>query len=99
MKKDLEKLLTQLRPLSVGFKRYRVTLFMLAFLGIYTFLVIHINALTNREPDPVELAARKQTTKRLTIDQDSIDRILELEEQNIEVKTLFEQARNNPFNE
>lgn len=99
MKKDLDAILTKLRPLSNTFRRYRLTLFILTFLGTYTFLVVHINTLTNQEPDPAELASRKQVTKRLSIDQDSIDRILELEEQNIDVKALFEQARNNPFNE
>jgi hypothetical protein len=99
MKKELEKFINLLQPLIDGFNRYRITIFIVFFIGIYTFLVFRISSLTNREPDPAALSDRLQTVQRLRIDQNSIDRILELEEQNIDVRALFEQARNNPFNE
>lgn len=99
MKKELEKITYKISPLIDAIKRYRITLFIVLFFGIYVFLVLQISSYTSQEPDPAALAAQQQVTKRLTIDQDSIDRILELEEQDIEVKTLFEQARQNPFNE
>lgn len=99
MKKDVAKIINQLGPLRAGLKRHRITLFIVCFLSIYTFLVYQINSLINREPEAAAISSKQQITKRLTIDQDSIDQILQLEEQNIDVKALFEQARNNPFNE
>ncbi len=99
MNKYIGIITTKLGPLIEILRRYRVAVFIICFLGIYTFLVMQINVLSNREPDPATISSQQQTTKRLSIDQSSIDRILELEEQNIDVKTLFEQARQNPFNE
>ena len=57
-----------------------------------------------KNPEPTEpgadaLSQQQQTVKQLRIDQNSIDSILELEEQNIDVRSLFKQARENPFNE
>lgn len=99
MNKYIEIITNKFRPIINVIKRYRITLFAICFLGIYTFLVVQINVLSSREPDPAAVSSQQQTTKRLTIDQGSIDRILELEEQNIDVRSLFEQARQNPFNE
>lgn len=99
MKSEITKIAIKLTPLLDKFSRHRTTIFIVFFLGIYIFLVYQINGLINREPDPATLSQQSQTVQRLRIDKASIDRMLELEEQNIEVKTLFEQARNNPFNE
>lgn len=99
MKNSIQKITKSLQPLGNFLYRYRITLFIVSFVTLYGFLVIQINNFTNREPDPAAVTEKQQTIRRLKIDQDSIDRILELEEQNIDVKTLFEQARQNPFNE
>jgi hypothetical protein len=99
MKKDIDKILSKLTPALETVGRHRMVIFIVFFLGIYIFLVYRINGLINSDPDPGALSQQLQTVQRLRIDQTSIDRIIELEEQNIEVKTLFEQARNNPFNE
>lgn len=99
MKNNITNIIDKLRPFSAFFRTHRVALFIVAFLAIYSFLVIQINMLADREPAAAALAAKKQTAKRLTIDQVSIDRILRLEQENIEVKTLFQEARDNPFDE
>lgn len=99
MKQSLESVLTKLKPATLAIRKYLTMIFLVSFLGAYAFLVMQISALTNAQPDPATVNDRLQVVKRLRIDQDSIDKILELEEQNIEVKALFEQARNNPFTE
>jgi len=99
MNKYIETITNKLTPLIEAIKRYHITIFIVGFVGVYMFLVVQINNLTNSEPDPAALATRLQTIKPLHIDQDSINRILKLEGQNIQVQALFEKARNNPFNE
>lgn len=99
MNKYIVAITTKFHPLANALRRYRVAIFVISFLGIYTFLIMQVNMLSSKEPDPATVNSQQQTTKRLTIDQGSIDRILELEEQNIDVRSLFEQARQNPFNE
>jgi hypothetical protein len=90
---------SRLLPIIGYAKRYRVILFALFLLGMYGFLIYQISVLSQSEPDPATVSESLSTVKRLQIDQESIDKVLELEEQNVEVKTLFQQARQNPFNE
>jgi len=96
--KNIKNITAQIQPFIDTFKRYSVVIFLVAFVGIYAFLMMRINTLTQSEPDTT-LPTEQQTIQRLKIDQEAVDNILELEEHNIEVKTLFEQARNNPFTE
>jgi len=97
MKLNIQNITSQIQPLIDALKRYSVLIFVIAFVGMYSFLITRINTLTQSEP--TVLPTDQQTIQRLKIDQESVDKILELEEHNIEVKTLFEQARNNPFTE
>ena len=99
MKQDLSKLLDKINFILVFVKRHNVTLFIVFFLGIYSLLIYQINIYINSEPSAQQLDEQISQSGKISIDQESIDRLLELEEQNIEVKTLFEQARDNPFNE
>lgn len=94
---NIAAILTRIQPVIAYIKRYKIIMFALFFLGMYTFLIYQINTLVASEPDPTTVT--ETTVKRLQVDQKSIDNILLLEEQNIEVKTLFQQARENPFTE
>jgi len=80
-------------------QRYMVLIFILVFVGIYGFLVFRINTLTASEPSDEAIQERLKTVQRPRIDQNAVDKINQLQAQNIEAQTLFEQARNNPFNE
>jgi hypothetical protein len=99
MKIKTDKLQSIALPIMTFLKKHRVTLFIVFFLAAYTFLVYRIGNLVNGDPPQTAIDAQLTTVKRLKIDQESIDRILELNEQNVEVRSLFEQARENPFTE
>lgn len=90
-------LLAKLSHVTDGAKRYRVIIFALFFLGLYGYLIMQISSLINSEPPQTVVTDKAQTIKRIRVDQKSIDSLLELEEENIEVKTLFQEARENPF--
>ncbi|MBI1857107.1 hypothetical protein HY003_02870 [Candidatus Saccharibacteria bacterium] len=99
MKEDLIKTIARLKPLQIFFKRYGVTIFITGFLGIYAFLIMRVNTLVQTEPTTVQLDNRLKDIKRTKINKSAIDNIERLKDQNIEVKSLFEHARDNPFNE
>jgi hypothetical protein len=68
-----------------------------AVLLAYILVVIQISQLSNAEPDPSRQAAA--STKIPKVDQNAINQIQKLEQSNTEVHALFNQARNNPFQE
>lgn len=99
MKEDLKKLLDRIKPIASFLKRYVVLIFILGFLGAYAYLVMRVNTLVQTEPTAAQLAEKLKDIKRTKIDQSAIYSIERLQDQNIEVKSLFEQTRDNPFSE
>lgn len=94
--KDISaKLLTALK----GLKRYIVFIFIITVMIIYGYLVFHINSLASQEPEEDAVTERLKTVQRPRIDEDALLKIQQLEDQNIQVKTLFQEARDNPFAE
>lgn len=86
--------------LSKAFKKvkgYAGFLFLITVLLVYTFLVLRISILSDPKPDETAIAEQTNIAKRLKVDQDAINKILQLEDQNIGVQSLFEDARDNPF--
>jgi len=92
----LSNITDQLQKVLQALYRHRVTIFVVVFVGIYVFLVTQISSYTQREPDA---STGEQAIKRLKIDEASIEKLEDLEDQNVEVKALFEEARKNPFSE
>ncbi len=78
-------------------KRFSGFLFVVSVLLIYSFLVFRISVLSDPEPDQAAVDNQINTVKRLRVDQNSISRIKQLEDQNVGVQSLFEEARDNPF--
>lgn len=94
--KDIPKKLT---PLFQASMRYLTLIVIVFFVAIYSFLVIRINNLAQSEPSDDAVAEKLQTVQRPRLDQSAVNKIEQLEDQNIEVQTLFKEARQNPFSE
>lgn len=99
MKLDIKNITGKLSGLLQKLKGYSVFIFVVFILLVFSFLVFRINMLARIEPSDDAVAAKLQTTKRPKIDQDSIDKLQALQDNSVEVQTLFQQARNNPFHE
>jgi hypothetical protein len=80
-------------------KKYSLFICILVVLGIYLFLVWQIRYLATLEPTSSDVINKVNELNTPKLDQDAIDKMLQLEEQNIEVRALFEKARQNPFQE
>ena len=91
----------KLGPLAANFyKRFAKHVAFTALLFIllcYIFVVFRINSLANAEPDATQQVTITNSIPK--IDKGAVDQIQNLEQSNTEVHTLFEQARNNPFQE
>lgn len=96
---DLKSVPKQLRAYTKSLQRYQVVLFIVAIVGLYGFLVMQISTASQSEPTQSQIDEQLGTVKRLKIDQSSIDKIQQLKDQNVVVQSLFETARENPFQE
>lgn len=97
MKLEAEKLLRIVSPVAMALKRYLMFIAIIGIGGLYAFLILHISQLTQVEADELEVLEMLQTTTRPQIDQRAVERILELQDQNVQVEALFQEARENPF--
>lgn len=89
----------QLQPVQRFITRYRKFLFVMAVLVMAIFLVFRINQFSNTEPNQSAIDEQLKTVALPKFDQHVIDAIQKLQNQNIEVRSLFDKARQNPFNE
>lgn len=80
-------------------KKYSVFLFIILVLGAYSYVVLQIQGAINTEPTEAQITEKLQDLKRTKLDQDAIKKIEELESTHVEVHTLFQDARDNPFQE
>lgn len=96
---ELKDIPTKLKPALDFFRRYVKFIFFISMILIAVFLVFRINQFSNQVPSEDAVAERLQSVQRPRIDESVIEKIQQLQDQNIEVQSLFDQARNNPFAE
>jgi hypothetical protein len=77
--------------------RFRVMLFLLLIAIVYGFLILRTNTLKNAQPDQNAIAS--QIKSSTNIDQATVDKIKQLQDNSVSVQALFNQARQNPFHE
>jgi hypothetical protein len=94
---DIKQLTTIVRNVLSGAQRYTSFIFIISILLIYAFLIVRISVLSQASPSEDAIAEQSNTIKRLKLDETSIVKIEQLEGQNVEVKSIFEKARDNPF--
>jgi predicted negative regulator of RcsB-dependent stress response len=99
MKKPKTSLKQQIKPVIQFLNTYKKFLFVLIVLGIIVFLVFRIKQLSMAEPTQAAIDEKLQTVTRPKFDQAVLNRIQQLQDQNVDVQSLFDQARNNPFSE
>lgn len=93
MKSDQVK--DQLEQASKQFMAARIPLFILLVIIVYAFVAWRISVLQNAQPKSV--SSQIQTTTH--IDQATISKIQQLQQTSSNVNALFNQARQNPFQE
>ncbi len=89
----------KLQPYIAFAKRYAVFIFIVFFLATYLYLVQKVDSFIQNEPTQAEIDSSAKPVSRLKIDQEAVKQITDLEAQNIEIQSLFDEARKNPFTE
>jgi len=80
-------------------KPYIAVLFFVIFAAAYGFIVLRINALSSQEVDSGAVSAKTQASAVPHIDAAAIKQLQTLKDNSVNVQTLFEQSRTNPFQE
>ncbi|HSW79438.1 MAG TPA: hypothetical protein VLG47_01550 [Candidatus Saccharimonadales bacterium] len=99
MKDQLKPILSKLKPAQAFAKKYLNFIILLIFLLLYTFMVVRIDSLSGAAPSDAQVTAKEQAIAQPKIDKATLNKIEKLQNQNIQVQALFNQARNDPFSE
>ncbi len=99
LSEQLQPILNRVAPLRAKAYRFRVVLFVMAVATIYGLILYRINVYANVEPDAVDLSTKLTEVKRVSIDQEATSKIQDLENRDITIEALFDNGRDNPFQE
>jgi len=99
MKLELKDIPAKLIPIINKLRSYLSFIFVLVVLALFAFVILRIRTLVTTEPSQDAVNERLLTGQPVKIDTEAVERIEKLEESNVEVRTLFKQARDNPFEE
>lgn len=77
--------------------RYASISFFLLIACVYGFVIMRINTLSNIQPSQSDIDAQSKSTAIPRVDPKVAEQLESLEDNSVNVQTLFDQARNNPF--
>lgn len=99
MKIELPSYLRKFSPTLQRYRRYLPIMVFVLFMLLSAGLVLQINRLSRQEPSEDAVTEKLTSIKTPKVDQATLNKIQQLQDQNVDVKSLFDQARNNPFSE
>lgn len=94
-----DELKDQLRELPGQILRVKKILFLALVVIVYVFVVWRFTVLRAAEPTEKAVASHQATQKLPTIDPATVKKIQQLQNNSVSVQALFNQARQDPFNE
>ncbi len=80
-------------------RRYILPIFLVFIIAIYGFLTWRVITFNQVQPDQAKVAAQLKTAGVPRIDPDALQKIQQLQDNSVDVQTLFDQARSSPFQE
>lgn len=80
-------------------KRYAVPLFLLLVAGVYGFLAYRAVTLARAQPTDAAVTAQVKASAAPHINAAAAQQLQDLQDNSVTVRTLFDEARNNPFQE
>lgn len=96
----LDDIKTSLLKLLRATNKYRGLIFFLVLSSLYGFIIWRINVLSTAPPSKADIQTAEQSAAATPkLDQASAKAINNLKDNSVRVQTLFESARNNPFDE
>lgn len=103
MKKDtdfsLKSLTDAFAKLETFAASYAVVLFLLLLAVVYGFVLLKITTYTNVQPNNADIAAQVKAANTPHLSPTVVNQMQSLQDHSVSVKTLFDAARTNPFQE
>lgn len=96
---NLQVILSELNIVEHVLGRYIVILFFLLVVGVYGYVLFRIGTLSSAQPSDADVSAEVKAAVVPHIDPNAVQQIQNLQDNNVSVQTLFNQARDNPFHE
>lgn len=94
---DFASLQGSFSSLLKSIRAYRAIIFFLFVAALYGFIIWRINVYSNAPAD--QNLETSQLTSQPHIDQSTVQKMLDLQNNSVSVQALFNQARQNPFQE
>jgi len=96
-KLDLRSLVDNLLVRLQAAKRYSFVIFIVVVGLLYGFLLLRISTLSSAQPTQDAIDKQVKSSQLPHIDQSVVDQLESLQNNNAGVKTIFNDARSNPF--
>ncbi len=97
MNLDLKTIPAKITPLINSIKEYSGFIIVLIVLLAYGFIIWQIRSYVIQTPSEAKVSEEVLKLNLPKVDEQAIQTIEQLEDNNIQVKALFENARQNPF--
>lgn len=79
------------------FSRYAAVMFFVLVAAVYGFVILRINLLSNVQPSQAQIDEQVSSTPVPRIDPKVAEQLEQLQDNSVNVQTLFQEARDNPF--
>lgn len=99
MKLDKSYLTNKIIILATFIKRFRFVIVFAIFSSMYGYILLQVNLIDSKEPTAVQITEKTTKAPHTSIDPKLVEKITSLEEENVDIKTIFNETRKNPFTE
>ncbi|HET7319961.1 MAG TPA: hypothetical protein VFI84_00065 [Candidatus Saccharimonadales bacterium] len=99
MKLSIKDIPARVTDLLEPVKKYAVILFVIVVAGVYAFLVFRVNGMQSASPSSSGDTQKGTVVATPRIDPGLVNQLQQLQDNSVSVKSLFDEARSNPFQE
>lgn len=78
-------------------RQYSFVIFIVFVICLYGFLILKVNSLSSAQPRAEDVASQVNAAAIPHIDQSVVKQLQSLQDNSVNVQSLFDQARSNPF--
>jgi len=96
---NIHAVLDTLKTFAPKLLRLTVVFFMLLLALVYGFVLLRVQSLSNVQPSDADVSAQVKLSATPHINPSVVQQMQSLQDNSVSVHALFDQARNNPFQE
>lgn len=97
--KLVAKPVESIQSLFTKLSHFKLVVFVLLVVGVYGYVILSISSLTNAQPSEAQISELSSPIRSAKIDEKIIKQLQQLQDNSVSVKSLFNEARSNPFQE